>query len=359
MTDAAMDSYKRIAAQHGIDSTDESAVLQFFREVVPSMPKEQRDELALNILSASTGVSQIALEENTPEPGVDVWASHLQAAADGIVNLRQWDGNVLKYMQSLAPSLLGLLQLEMTQSLALDQVFASLRPVEFASHRQRAAKIIPWARDYQSLAVVEAFTRCMFVSRPSGLQDQLGADATTLSLGRLAQEYLPFLDSLLNDCAHSDPVGTERRAYEDLMVGLRRFASLGADSSNALANLVVMERDPPLRAAHFVRLLTMIKSTSQLDDIERRLGLDAFYPVVRLALYNISMQQESIAVDQWEPLLQWVSDFVSRRDVYTRDLQGSAVEGYGGDPLRHSWMRLHELYYTSHETDLLVETEYA
>lgn len=45
----SIDSYRRIAAQYGVDSSDDSLVMRFFLEIVPSLAQEEQDLIELQL----------------------------------------------------------------------------------------------------------------------------------------------------------------------------------------------------------------------------------------------------------------------------------------------------------------------
>jgi hypothetical protein len=132
--------------------------------------------------------------------------------------------------------------------------------------------------------------------------------------------------------------------YEDTIDVLRRLIEINDSSNGALRELVVLERECATKARYMKHLILRPGFRDQVEQIEGRIGFDDFYRTVRLvadALSSISSDRiEECAFD----ILEWVSCFIERHDVHSRDEEKPYSEENCGAPIRYSWMRLQEKF---------------
>lgn len=351
-----LEPYRELARKHGIDPSDHDALVRFVRRELQEHSEEERELAFRDILAGTTNLHELL---DAPPGGEGDWFAALNEVVRRAIDLAPWDHSITRYLrEEIREKFPQIQQYEVNANIALDSIFSSTTFDNKDEGVRRALYIVPWARDYQSRAVVLAFTRFFWHSLAE-LPRRLASNSQ-LEVAILAQALLEntrFLEPILQEFARSAPRSRERRLYDEMLDALRRVAVAHPDSSLAFVELAALERGAASRARYLGELLRGDSWVANASALEVRMGFDNFYDAVRLASMSLSSGEDNeLPMELAIELIAWLEHFIDRQTVQSRDSDRPELE-HTGPPIRTSWIRLQELYLTHRVVDEVLADE--
>lgn len=334
--------YSQLAREHGIDPTDEAALIRFLRTDLQQKDAITRKQSFRQVLDATVGRGKLEEDHLEAGGGAGAWLPYLLKVADGVVNLNPWDGSISRYMHEEIWRYVDQIdRLEVNQQKALDTMFSAIRP-ENEGGASRALRIVPWTVEHKTNDVVAAFIRFFWYCVLEHSREPNASEKSIVSkLSDSLLDHLRFIEPLLKQCERSPQLSQKRRLYDDMMNVLRRMPRITRVSHNALRELVVLEREVSSRARFACQLVNNGKWVATATDLENRMEFGDFYEVIRLTMY-LTADDEATHDEYTLEVLEWLTEFIDRPEVHSHDAEVADFESDLGLPIRNSWMRLQE-----------------